>query len=75
MAIRDADLTESTKKIKHKTLAIVGSEDGSTSSDNVKSMADIIPGSRFEIIEGSGHLPCVDNPEKLSSLILDLQNR
>ena len=71
MAIRDADLTTSTKKIKHKTLAVVGSEDGSTSVSDVKSMADIIPGSQFEIIEGSGHLPCVDNPEKLSSLILE----
>ncbi|MCI0448036.1 3-oxoadipate enol-lactonase [bacterium] len=71
MAIRDADLTESTKKIKHKTLAIVGSEDGSTSVNDVKSMADIIPGSRLEIIEGSGHLPCVDNPEKLSTMLVE----
>ena len=71
MAIRDADLTEMTKQIRHKTLVIVGSEDGSTPVNDVKSLADIIPGSRFEVMQGSGHLPCVDNAEKLCTLLLE----
>lgn len=71
MAIRDADLTEQMKQLTHPTLCLVGSEDGSTSVADVKSLADIIPGSRFEIIKGSGHLPCVDNAKELSYLISD----
>ena len=70
-AIRDADLTEISKQIKHRTLCVAGSEDLSTTVEDVKGLADLIPGSRFEIIQRSGHLPCVDNSEKISSLILD----
>ena len=70
-AIRDADLTEITSQIKIPTLCIVGSEDKSTTPDEVKNLADLIEGSKFRIIEGSGHIPCVDNPEILSNLIID----
>ncbi|HEU4902072.1 MAG TPA: alpha/beta fold hydrolase, partial [Flavisolibacter sp.] len=74
-AIRDADLTEIAKQIKHQTLCIAGSEDKSTTPDEVKALADLIEGSSFEIIDGSGHIPCVDNPEKLSNLIIDFINQ
>ena len=71
VAIRDGDLTETAKQIKIPTLCIVGSEDKSTSPEEVKNLSDLIAGSRFEIIQGSGHIPCVDNPELLSKLIID----
>lgn len=70
-AIRDADLTLIAKQIKMPTLCIVGSEDKSTTPDEVKNLADIIEGSRYEVIENSGHIPCVDNPGVLSKLIID----
>lgn len=70
-AIRDADLTDLAKAINHQTLCIVGSEDKSTLPDAVKDLHQLIAGSQFEIMQGSGHLPCVDNPMLLSSLILD----
>jgi 3-oxoadipate enol-lactonase len=68
-AIRDADLTETSKTIQHQTLCIVGSEDKSTSPADVHDLHQLIAGSRFEIISGSGHLPCVDNANTLSKLI------
>ena len=71
VAIRDGDLTEIAKQIKIPTLCIVGSEDKSTTPEEVKNLSDLIAGSRFEIIQGSGHIPCVDNPELLSKLIID----
>jgi 3-oxoadipate enol-lactonase len=52
-------------------LCIVGSEDKSTTPEEVKNLADIIEGARFEIIEGSGHIPCVDNPAVLCKLIIE----
>ena len=71
VAIRDGDLTETAKQIKIPTLCIVGSEDKSTSPEEVKNLSDLIEGSRFEVIQGSGHIPCVDNPELLSKLIIN----
>src|SRR5688572_1449313 len=71
MAIRDGDLTEIAKQIKIPTLCVVGSEDKSTSPEEVKNLSDLIEGSRFEIIDGSGHIPCVDNPAALVRLIVN----
>ena len=73
-AIRDADLTLRTKEIKLPTLCIVGSEDMSTTPTEVKSLSELIVGSKFIEIKGSGHLPCVDNPGKLSTAIIDFLN-
>ena len=73
-AIRDADLQSIAKEIKVPSLCIAGSEDKSTSPEEVQQLADLIEGFRFEIIEGSGHIPCVDNPESLSNLIIDFIN-
>jgi 3-oxoadipate enol-lactonase len=70
-AIRDADLTEIAKQIRIPSLCIAGSEDKSTTPEEVKNLADLIKGSKYEVIEGSGHIPCVDNSETLSKLIID----
>ncbi len=68
-AIRDADFTEQARKIAVPVLCIVGREDGSTSPELVKSLADLIPGSRYEIIEGAAHIPCVEAPAAHAALI------
>ena len=68
-AIRDADFTTSVPAIKVPVLAISGDGDGSTPPDLVKSTAGMIPGSRFEVIAGCGHIPCVEQPEKLAKLL------
>lgn len=68
-ALRDADYTEAAKAIAVPTLCVVGDQDGSTPTALVRSMADLIPGSRFKIIDGAGHIPCVEQPEALVELI------
>ena len=73
-AIRDADLKDMAKEIKLPTLCIVGAEDKSTPPDEVKALADVIEGSGYSVIKDSGHLPCVDNPQVLSRLILEFAN-
>lgn len=71
VALRDADLTADASKIKVPTLVVVGDRDGSTPPDLVKATADRIAGAQFEIIEGCGHLPCIEQPEKLAELLTD----
>lgn len=68
-ALRDADLTESTRALKVPTLLIVGDQDGSTPPDLVRSTAALIKGSEFRIVEGAGHLPCIEKPDAVASLI------
>lgn len=68
-AIRDADYTGATADIAVPTLCVVGDQDGSTPPDLVRSLADLISGSRFEIIRDAGHIPCVEQPDVLAALI------
>ncbi|AEQ50645.1 3-oxoadipate enol-lactonase [Pelagibacterium halotolerans] len=69
-AIRDTDLREKARQIGVPTICIVGEQDGSTPVQTVRELAKSIPGSRFEIIGGSGHLACVEAPERLADIIL-----
>ncbi|MDU8946203.1 3-oxoadipate enol-lactonase [Ovoidimarina sediminis] len=62
-AIAGTDLMEPTSGLRLPTLAIAGSEDGSTPPDLVRETVDLIPGSRFHLIRGAGHLPCVETPD------------
>lgn len=68
-ALRDADLTESTRALKLPVLCLVGDQDGATPPDLVRSTAELIEGARFEIIEGAGHIPCVEQPAATIRLI------
>ena len=62
-AIRDADLTEVAKRIKVPTLCVVGDQDGSTPPDLVRTLAGLIPNSRYDVIDDAGHIPCVEQAE------------
>lgn len=74
-ALRDADLTESTRALKLPTLLIVGDQDGSTPPELVRSTADLIAGSRLEIVKDAGHLPNVEQPEVTARLLSDFLNK
>ena len=68
-AIRDADFTEEARRIAVPALCIVGEEDGATPPALVRQLADLIPGARYEVIAGAGHLPCIERPAKVAELI------
>lgn len=68
-AISGTDFYGTTASLTLPTLAIAGSEDGSTPPDLVRETAGLIKGSRFEIIRGAGHLPCVEKPEEYGALL------
>ncbi len=70
-AIRDCDLTGSTRALTVPALCIVGDQDVSTPPELVRSMAELIDGARFEIVEDAGHLPCIEQPGRTARLIED----
>ncbi|MFC5584279.1 3-oxoadipate enol-lactonase [Nitratireductor kimnyeongensis] len=70
-ALRDADLTESTRALKLPTLCIVGDQDGSTPPDLVRELAGLVEGARLKIVKDAGHLPCIEQPEATAALIAD----
>jgi len=73
-ALRDADLTESTRALNMPVLCVVGDQDGSTPPELVRSTADLIEGARFEVIEGAGHIPCVEQPDATIRVISSFLN-
>ena len=74
-ALKRADLRPYARRVQAPTLCLVGDEDGSTPPALVKETAALIPGSRFEIIEGAGHLPNVEKPEVLAKLVAEHARR
>jgi len=68
-AVRDTDLIESTSRLRLPCLAVCGADDGATPPDLVRETAELIPGSRFELIRNAGHLPCIEQPAVMGRLI------
>ena len=52
-------------------MGIAGSADGSTPPDLVRETTELIPGARFELIRGAGHLPCIETPDAYAALLTD----
>jgi len=73
-AIRDADFTASVSEIKVPVLCIGGDQDGSTPPDVLRALAGMIPNARFELIEGCGHIPCIEQPAALADILDDFIN-
>ena len=70
-AISGTDFYTPTSGLTLPTLAIAGSEDGSTPPDLVRETAALIKGSKFHLIRGAGHLPCVENPTEYAQVLSD----
>lgn len=70
-AIRDMDLRDRLTSIKAPTLVISGAEDPATPPEHGESIAGSIPGARFEVVADASHLANVEQPEKVTDLILD----
>ena len=62
-AIAGTDFYTATASLRLPTLAIAGSEDAATPPDLIRETAELIPGSRFALIRGGGHLPFVERPQ------------
>ena len=72
-AIRDAELKNLCGNINLPVLCVGGDEDKSVTPHEVEKLAEIIPNSTSQILNGVGHLPPLDAPEKLALLIQEFE--
>ena len=68
-AISGTDFFTPTSGLTLPTLVIAGSEDGATPPDLVRETADLVKGSRFELMRRVGHLPMVEDPKGFADLL------
>lgn len=63
------------RAVKTPALIIAGDEDRVMAPKFQKKIASILPNSRFELIEDSGHVVYLEKPERFFELILDFMRR
>lgn len=68
-AIAAADLSDSTAHLSLPVHFIGGETDGSTPPALMRATADLVKGARLDVIEGAGHLPCVEDPEAYAMIL------
>lgn len=73
-AIAGTDFYTTTASLRLPTLAIAGANDGTTPPDLVRETAELIPGHRFALIRGAGHLPMVEKPVEYAALLAGFLN-
>lgn len=68
-AIAGADLTEEAKALRVPVLAVAGAQDCASPPDLVAATAALIPGAACHVIDGAGHLPCVEDPAAYAAIL------
>jgi 3-oxoadipate enol-lactonase len=68
-SIRDADLTADLARIAAPTMVVVGEHDIPTPPDVARGLADAITGAVLRRISNAGHVPAIEQPDALATLI------
>jgi len=68
-AIAGTDFYTTTAALRLPAQVIAGDADGSTPPDLVQEMAELVPGARYDLIRGAGHLPCVEKPDDFAAIL------
>lgn len=66
-ALRDANLEGIAGAVTCPTLVLCGDRDVATPPDLGRALAGAIPGARFDLIAGAGHLPGIEQPAALAA--------
>lgn len=74
-AISGTDFYTQTAALRLPVLVTAGDADGSTPPDMVRELADLIPGSDFHLMRGSGHVPAADQPAQFAELLTGFLQR
>lgn len=69
-AIRDMDLRDRLPSIEAPTLVVSAAEDPATPPEHGELIRTAIPGARFEVVPRASHIANVEQPERITQLIL-----
>jgi 3-oxoadipate enol-lactonase len=69
-AIETMDLRGDLPAITAPTLAIAGADDPATPPERLREIAEAIPGARLAVVPGAAHLANVEQPERITELLL-----
>ena len=72
--VRDTDLTADLGRITAPTLVVVGDADVVTPEPMARQLADAIPNARLRQIPQAGHVPAIEQPQRLAELIREHLN-
>jgi class 3 adenylate cyclase/pimeloyl-ACP methyl ester carboxylesterase len=70
-AFRKTDASEQARSLRVPTLVVAGSLDKAAGVDGPRRIASLIPGARFEVIEGAGHIEACGNDPRAMRLVSD----
>lgn len=70
-ALAEADLRQQVGEVAVPTLVVAGQEDRSTPPSEARWLAERIPDSRLEVMDGCAHLPPLERPEEYAVLLQD----
>ena len=65
------DVTEMLGQIDCPSLVVVGQFDAISTPDEMRAVAEAIPGAQLNVIAGSGHMSPMENPAEVNASILD----
>ncbi len=68
-SVRDADLSVDLPGILASTLVVVGDHDQSTPPEMARLLRNAIPDARLKQVPSAGHVPAIEQPEALATLI------
>jgi len=71
LAIAGMDLADALPEITASTLVAVGGDDRSTPVEHAQVVAAGIPNARLVTIEGAAHVPALDHPDEVATLITE----
>lgn len=69
--MEDPTLRERLAKVTHPVLVAWGESDEVVHAAYGRAYAEAIPGARFELLPGTGHLPQLETPEQLLAVVRD----
>jgi 3-oxoadipate enol-lactonase len=68
-AISETDFTASTAQLRIPVLGIGATQDGSTPAEMLRETVSSVSGGKFHLIEGAGHIPCIDAPDEYARVL------
>lgn len=71
IAIAGMDLTDELARIAAPTLVVVGSDDPATPPEHSRAIAATVPRARLVTLDGGAHLPSLERPDEIVSLMVE----